>query len=497
VTPWLTLADGNGFSPEQMQMVGLLVVMILVIAGIGVGVIVVLRKKPKLGGLEAPAFQPLGVNPVPRASDHGDALDAHRHYVAIENRARWEACRLAQHATAETGMLWMLAGNDPLGAVAMAMARHLDALGLPVAVQLLDYPDRLGPDAARERKSLTACKIKIVEMPMPRSFEGAGAVVLGADPTFLSEARRSGMEGMLNFARDAKAEVVLLDPFTLEYQPPVPAAEDMVIAVPEWAQGPITREDVRLLDSLAIANYFLPGASLMENAGFWAAREAYFLCQDLGGEAGAKSVAVTVVCGKGNNGGDGLVVARHLFGWGLQPRVFVLGFKDKLLDEPARNLSMLQQLGLKVEFVADDMQWPALEAALNETSLIVDAILGTGMSGPVRGVPLKAIEMINAAREHGASVFAVDTPSGLDCNTGEPLGACVKADLTVTFAALKLGFVTGKGPEYCGRIVLADIGLPRDVYKRRSNAGLPPLADAGTVAPDNPTTAGPAEASAP
>jgi NAD(P)H-hydrate epimerase len=180
--------------------------------------------------------------------------------------------------------------------------------------------------------------------------------------------------------------------------------------------------------------------------------------------------AVAVVCGRGNNGGDGLVVARHLFNWGLSPGVFLLGQKDKLTDDAASNLALLEREGLKVTPLFDESQWPMLEAALSQAGLVVDAVLGTGMTGVVRGQAAQAIEMINAARGRGAKVLALDCPSGLDCNTGEPLGACVEADETVTFGARKVGFRCGQAPRLCGRVTLVSIGLPRDLYRRHTPA---------------------------
>ena len=138
-------------------------------------------------------------------------------------------------------------------------------------------------------------------------------------------------------------------------------------------------------------------------------------------------------------------------------------------DDARANLDYLESEGVKVSSLFDDAQWPLVEAAFSEAHLVVDALLGTGMSGAVRGLAVEAIRRLNAAREgeRGAWVLAVDSPSGLDGNTGEPLGCCVRADVTVTFAAPKAGFSKGRGPEHCGKVVLADIGLPREIYRRR------------------------------
>lgn len=394
-----------------------------------------------------------------------NSTERHRQEVAIENMARDLACRLAKErdAGARSGAVWILAGSGPLGAVAMALARHLEALNIEATVQQMQYTDRLGEEACAQRKILIASKLRLLESPAPRPLHGVARLIVGAPLDLLSEARQGDLERIWAAAQAEGIPVEALDDFSPFYASPPPEPDDPLIPVPGVA---LTREETRMLDASAQQAYGLSGAALMENAGYWAAREAYLMALSIAAEQG-QPPALTVVCGRGNNGGDGFVAARHLLHWGCTPAVFLLGMKDKVSDDAGRNLGLLEEEGVKVTPLFDETQWPLLAEALRGTHLIVDALLGTGMTGPVRGPALEAIRLMNAARGQGAKIVALDGPSGIDCNTGEPLGACVHADVTVTFAANKLGFTQGQGSELCGHVVLADIGLPREIYRRR------------------------------
>jgi NAD(P)H-hydrate epimerase len=240
-----------------------------------------------------------------------------------------------------------------------------------------------------------------------------------------------------------------------DYRPPVPTADDVLFSPDVPAR---TREDVRLLDSTAIEHYRIPGIVLMENAGWRAAREAYAM---LGFEPGG---GVLVLAGPGNNGGDGFVVARHLAGWGVGVEVVLVAAREKVMDDALTNLKLAEESGVRVRQAASP---EAVESALAEDisgcALVVDAILGTGLSGKVRGPAARAIEILN---ESGARVLAIDTPSGLDANTGEVLGVAAKAERTVTFAFPKKGFFAGEGRARTGEIVVADISMPRALWTR-------------------------------
>ena len=214
----------------------------------------------------------------------------------------------------------------------------------------------------------------------------------------------------------------------------------------------LTREQVRELDRRAIEEFGIPGIILMENAGRAAALEVL----NLAGPAGR----VAILCGKGNNGGDGYVVARHLHNQGLEPHVFVFGRLDEIAGDAATNLSIIRRMNLFVTQVVTDDDLPKVEAMAGASDVVVDALLGTGAAGEPRGLIRRGIEVINRS---GKAVVAIDIPSGLDANSGEALGPCVRADVTVTFVAAKAGFSRGQGPSCVGRVVTAEISIPRQL----------------------------------
>jgi hydroxyethylthiazole kinase-like uncharacterized protein yjeF len=165
---------------------------------------------------------------------------------------------------------------------------------------------------------------------------------------------------------------------------------------------------------------------------------------------------VMVICGSGNNGGDGFVAARHLFLRNVPVAVFLLGREEKLTPDAATNYTAARNCGVPVS-VGDDIREAGLDYISGRFALIVDALLGTGVKGEVRDPYASAIGAIN---ETGVPVVSVDVPSGLDCDTGRPLGVCVKAARTVTFILPKVGFSRTDGPKMCGEVTVADIGVP-------------------------------------
>jgi NAD(P)H-hydrate epimerase len=218
----------------------------------------------------------------------------------------------------------------------------------------------------------------------------------------------------------------------------------------------LSREEMRELDRRAIEDYGIPGLILMENAGRGAADVA---CGLLGGTARA---AVVIVCGKGNNGGDGFVVARHLHNRGHLPLTFYLGRLDDIPEwtDPHVNAGIVRRMGLPLVELTDEGGLPGLEEALKGADLAVDAIFGTGLSGFVRGLAGQVIEALNCA---GKPVLAIDIPSGIDANDGRKLGVAVKSISTATFGAVKQGLVRGEGAEHAGEVHVVEISLPREI----------------------------------
>uniref|UniRef100_A0A7C2NXF9 NAD(P)H-hydrate epimerase n=1 Tax=Schlesneria paludicola TaxID=360056 RepID=A0A7C2NXF9_9PLAN len=210
----------------------------------------------------------------------------------------------------------------------------------------------------------------------------------------------------------------------------------------------LTRAEVRDVDRRAIEEYGLPGVVLMENAG----RNAAALLESQG-----ISGLVAVVCGKGNNAGDGFVIARHLQNHGHDVRVLLACDPQQYTGDAAINYRVIERAGTPI--VRMDAASPAeWSQALSSAEWIVDALLGTGLTGTVREPFATVIAAINAA---GKKVFAVDLPSGLDCDTGQPLGGCVRATLTGTFVARKIGFEAPGAEAWTGPVRVLDIGVPK------------------------------------
>lgn len=222
----------------------------------------------------------------------------------------------------------------------------------------------------------------------------------------------------------------------------------------------LTRAEVRDVDRRAIAEFGLPGIVLMENAGRNAAAVAHALQS---GSAGTGPVAIA--CGKGNNAGDGFVMARHLENLGLEVRLLLACDSRDYAGDAATMARVAARSGLSITPLAGADQ-DAWEQALAGAGWIVDALLGTGAAGPPRGTIATAIAAINAVRGRGAArVLAVDLPSGLDCDTGLAPGVCVVADATVTFVARKVGFDRPHAEPFTGSVHVIDIGVPRALLR--------------------------------
>jgi NAD(P)H-hydrate epimerase len=221
---------------------------------------------------------------------------------------------------------------------------------------------------------------------------------------------------------------------------------------PPASLRPLTRDEVREVDRRAIEELGLPGIVLMENAG----RGAAELLIELGIDG-----PVIVVAGKGNNGGDGFVIARHLEIHGIDVRVLLFADPHELAGDALTNYRVLDAAGTTIRNCAraDPSGW---KDELRMGSWIVDALLGTGTRGSVREPFGTVIEQINAS---GVRVLAVDLPSGLDCDTGEPLGPCVRAAHTATFVAPKRGFDSPGAAAFTGQVHVIGIGVPRSLLE--------------------------------
>ncbi len=221
----------------------------------------------------------------------------------------------------------------------------------------------------------------------------------------------------------------------------------------------VTAEEMRRLDRAAIEQYGIPGLLLMENAGLQVVRHVE---ERFGGWRGKR---VLVLCGTGNNGGDGMVVARHAFQRGAKVLAVLAGDPEKVSGDARTNLQIAQNLGI-VQAIGDADALSTLWAG-ERWDIVVDALLGIGVKGEVRGLIAEVIRFF----EHcPVPVVAVDVPSGIDADTGAVCGRAIRAVLTVTFGAMKVGLAIGPGAEYAGEVVLADIGIPEVEVER---AGIP------------------------
>jgi len=210
----------------------------------------------------------------------------------------------------------------------------------------------------------------------------------------------------------------------------------------------LTRDEVRELDRHAIEDLRIPGMVLMENAG----RGVTNAVQEL--LAGVEHPSVAVVAGRGNNGGDGYVVARHLANAGVPVTVYLVCEPADLTGDAKTNFDIISRMEIPVVCV----NGPSDLVPAANAGVIVDAILGTGLSGEVREPYHGVIRFLN---ELSQPIVAVDIPSGLDCDTGEPLGVAVRATRTVSFVAAKKGFANPDSAAYTGEVIVDDVGGTR------------------------------------
>jgi len=211
----------------------------------------------------------------------------------------------------------------------------------------------------------------------------------------------------------------------------------------------VTVEQMRYLDH----NAGVPIPQLMENAGLAVAQEVWLLL----GEVAER--AILVLAGPGNNGGDGLVAARHLRDWGSKVDVYMLKSRDADQDDVYRQVV---ERGIPVKTVAEDKGFQSLEEMLSRAEVIVDGLLGTGRMRPIDGELAEVMKRLAAARQRPLPprILALDVPSGVDGDTGAVDPLCVPAEATVTMGHSKVGLHTLPAAQYCGRIEVADIGIP-------------------------------------
>jgi NAD(P)H-hydrate epimerase len=232
----------------------------------------------------------------------------------------------------------------------------------------------------------------------------------------------------------------------------------------------LSRAQVRQVDTQAVEQFAMPGIILMENASRNVADQAIKMLTEArlsslrlrqlrperDGDASHPLGSVLVICGGGNNGGDGFATARHLANAGAGVTIVITRRPDDYSGDAATNLATCRAMSLPIIDASDQPLETLQQCQLAD--LLIDALLGTGIDSTVRSPMDGIIEWINA---QPAPILAVDIPSGLDCDTGSPLGCAVQADVTVTFVANKQGFTQTGAEQYTGQVIVGDIGVPR------------------------------------
>jgi hydroxyethylthiazole kinase-like uncharacterized protein yjeF len=251
-----------------------------------------------------------------------------------------------------------------------------------------------------------------------------------------------------------------------------------------------SRAAIREVDRLAAEEFVVPSIVLMENA---AAGATWVAMGMLGRKARPR---VMIVCGPGNNGGDGLAMARHLSNVGADVRVVLAAAPERSTGDAGVNLRVVERMGIPCLPPGRGGPAEALRLCVRGhgmPDLVIDAILGTGLEAPVRSPLLELIAAVNSLAAEGVPVLAVDIPSGLDADTGRPLGDAVRATVTATLAGLKQGFLALEAQPFVGEVVVVGIGAPRALLERLGRAApgpgsdsLPPEPPPGPERPGSP-----------
>ncbi|OGP79174.1 MAG: hypothetical protein A2V86_10710 [Deltaproteobacteria bacterium RBG_16_49_23] len=217
-----------------------------------------------------------------------------------------------------------------------------------------------------------------------------------------------------------------------------------------------TAEQMQELDRKAIETYRIPGIILMENAGRGATEALLTSFPDL------DKKRVAIIAGKGNNGGDGFVIARHLMNRGISVKVFLLTDPKSLRGDAETNHYILHRMKGEIIPVPSSKDYQKVKRDVEKADLLIDAIFGTGLDAEVRGYYREVIDHLNTIHR---PIVAIDIPSGLNANTGRPLGAAIRATLTVTFGLPKIGLLISPGTDYVGTLRVIDIGIPKNLVE--------------------------------
>ncbi|MFA6321357.1 MAG: NAD(P)H-hydrate epimerase [Candidatus Omnitrophota bacterium] len=220
----------------------------------------------------------------------------------------------------------------------------------------------------------------------------------------------------------------------------------------------VTAKQMKRMDAIATERYGIPASILMENAGRSACDEAVNML------SGSSAGRIAVICGYGNNGGDGFVCARHLVNRGYRIAVYMAGEKKNFSEESGMNYRILRKMSAPVKSVKGAAGILELKKGIAKCDLIIDAVFGIGLHGEIGEFYRKLFDALNKSK---APILSLDIPSGLDADTGKPLGCAIKADRTITFGLLKKGMANRTAHKFTGKISVGDISLPL-LYNRRT-----------------------------
>jgi len=232
----------------------------------------------------------------------------------------------------------------------------------------------------------------------------------------------------------------------------------------------LTAEEMREVDRQTTARFGIPGLQLMESAG---QQVCEVILRWLGGGRAPESrhdLKISILCGKGNNGGDGLVVARHLKATGIEPKVYFFGESTKLTGDASENFQRWRNAGGAVNVVNSDSEWEKVRGAITSSDMIVDALLGTGLRGAVTGITAKVISAVNEFSKNATAVrpsliISVDMPSGLPSDGEAAEGPVLHAQQTVTFTAPKIGQLVSVDAACTGALEVRQIGSPAELVE--------------------------------
>jgi len=216
----------------------------------------------------------------------------------------------------------------------------------------------------------------------------------------------------------------------------------------------VNKKQMQEIDKKATLDFNIPSIILMENAGLISSLSLEKEFPDL------KESKISIFVGGGNNGGDGLVIARHLFNQSMDINVYLLKEVDKFKGDVLTNLGIAQSIGVPIKEILHEDELEKEKVNILEAEIIIDAILGTGISGEVEGFLAQVINFLNQTNK---PIVAIDTPSGLDVDTGLPAGCCIRARTTFTFGLPKIGLLLYPGAELAGKVSLIDISLPKQL----------------------------------